>query len=194
MKSDANAKRRSLNFAAWSIGYIALGLVLLLAPDHGRQILCLLVGVGIIILGIGRIAWYFAKDDVSRAFHNDIPYGIILLILGIYIIAKPESVFGLLPVILGFSVVFDSMVKLQHSFDLKRTGFVPWWGVLVGSLVTAVLGVLLILGVIDQTILLYYFGAVLLLDGAFNLIIIALLSWRLRKKKQTPPEDPPEAQ
>lgn len=177
-------KRYLLNFAAWSLGYILFGLVLLLAPDHGRQLLCYLIGGGAILLGIGRIAWYFAKDEVSRAFHNDIPSGVVLLVLGIYLIARPEAVFGWLPVILGFAVVFDSIIKLQHAFDLKRTGFAPWWGVLVAAIATAVLGILLIMGVVGPTLLLVYFGIVLLVDGAANLATIALLAWRDKHKPE----------
>ncbi|MDL2218787.1 DUF308 domain-containing protein, partial [Ruminococcaceae bacterium OttesenSCG-928-O06] len=150
------SKRYILTFSLFSAGYIALGLLLLLAPDQSRQFLSIALGIAAIVAGIARIAWHFAKDDLSRAFHNDIPGGVLLVLAGIYLIARAEVLWDWLPVILGFAVVFDSMVKLQHAFDLKRTGFAHWWAVLALALATAVLGLLLVLGIFGKNILLYY--------------------------------------
>ncbi|MDL2293303.1 DUF308 domain-containing protein [Ruminococcaceae bacterium OttesenSCG-928-D13] len=176
------SKKYVSNFVLFSVGYILLGILLIAAPEHSQRIICTLLGIVLMVAGIARIAWYFIKDDLSRAFHNDIPFGVLQLIGGIYLMAKADAVWSWLPVIMGFAVVFDSIVKLQHAFDLKRTGLGPWWAILALALATAVLGVLLILGIFGPEVLLYYFGTVLIFDGAANLVTIILLSVRTRRQ------------
>lgn len=194
--TEQQEKRYALNFVLYSLGYILFGLLLLFLPNESKRFICFLVGGAAVAFGIIKIVWHFAKDDVSRAFHNDIPAGVILVVAGIYLIANPETLWNWLPIILGFAIVFDSVVKLQHAFDLKRTGFGPWWGVLIASLATGVLGILLIMGVIGQTILVMFFGIVLTLDGVVNLITITLLWFSLKKhrKKLAKPAPAPEPQ
>lgn len=194
------SKRYILNFVILSVGYILLGLLLILAPEASKRIVCMLLGVVAVLMGIIRIAMHFAKDDLSRAFRNDIPMGVTLAVAGVYLFARPDAIWAWLPVILGFAVVYDSIVKLQHSFDLRRAGFGPWWGVLAAGLATAVLGVLLILGIFNNNILLYYFGAVMITDGVVNLVTITLFSTQMKKAEKaaastsaTPPLTPPQA-
>lgn len=187
-------KRYIVNFVIFSLGYILLGLLLIFAPEYSRHLICYILGIGGILFGIFRIVWYFAKDDMSRTFHNDIPFGVVMLLGGVYLLVKPDAIWDWLPVLLGFAVVFDSIVKLQHAFDLRRTGFAPWWGVLAAALATGVLGTLLILGVFGKDVLLYYFGAVLIADGLVNLVTITLLAVYSKKSTNVQPqknEEPP---
>lgn len=195
MKQMKDERRNTINFIVFSIGYVLLGLLMILAPEQSKRLICYILGAGIIVFGIVRIAWYFAKDEVSRAFHNDIPSGIILVIAGVYLIARPDAIWDWLPVILGLAVVFDSIIKLQRAFDLRRTGFAPWWGVLAAALATAVLGLLLILDIFGKNILVYYLGAVLVADGLINLATMGLISFNKKKvAKNTPaPEQPSDA-
>lgn len=186
-----------LNFVLFSLGYILLGILFIAAPEQSKTIIFTIMGIVAIISGLTRIVWHFIKDDFSRAFVNDIPVGVVLVLAGIYLIFRGEVIWNVLPVLLGFAVVFDSIIKLQHAFDLRRTGFLPWWGVLVAALATGVLGILLILPVFGPDVLLYYFGTVLIVDGVINLCTITLLSWRTRKvqKEGLPPKEekaPPE--
>ena len=176
-------KRYTMNFILFSVGYLLLGGLLLFAPEQSKQFICIILGVVAIVSGVGRIVWHFFKDNLSRAFHNDIPYGVVLLLAGIYFIARTESVWAWLPVIMGFAVVFDSFIKLQNAFDLRRAGLGFWWVVLVAALATATLGILLILGIFAQKALLYYFGTVLIVDGILNLATLALMAWQSRKAK-----------
>lgn len=181
-------KRYVLTFVIVSLGYIVLGLVLLIAPETSQHIICYILGGVAAVLGIIRIAMHFSKGDLSRAFQNDIPVGVVLIIAGVYLFAQANLVAEWLPVLLGFAVVFDSMIKLQHSFDLKRAGFGPWWVVLAVSLVTTVLGVLLIINVFGE-LPPYFFGGILIFDAAVNIITIILFTLQLRQAHGTGKQD-----
>lgn len=177
------SKRFKLNFIILSAGYILLGLLRLFMPDPQSLLLCYLLGVLLLVAGIVRVLLYFAKDHEVRVFRNDLAIGVLLLVGGLYIIVQPASITAWLPVILGFCVVYDSILKLQYSFELKRT-FKLWWSMLLAAIITALLGLLLILVQFEQPVMVYFFGSVLILDGVANLISLALLTFQMKKAQK----------
>ncbi len=181
---NTSSKRYTFTFIMFSTGYVVLGLLLLFAPEESKRIICYLLGIVAILLGIFRIVWHFKKDDVSRTFHNDIPFGVVFLIAGLYLIMRPDALWVWLPVILGFAIVFDSIIKLQHAFDLRRMNFSHWWSIFALAIGTMVLGILLILDVFGANILLYYFGIVLVVDGLINIGTIILVYIHAKKSTQ----------
>jgi uncharacterized membrane protein HdeD (DUF308 family) len=179
---QSNAKRYIWSFSIFSAGYIIIGfLLLLLPPQQSNSVVCLILGIVAAVMGIVRIALHFAKNDLSRAFRNDIPIGVTMILIGIFFFAKPETILAIFPIIIGFSVIYDSIVKLQHSFDLKRTNFIKWWGVLAAALATAVIGVLLVLELFPADMRHIFWGAALILDGLVNIATIILFAYHLKK-------------
>lgn len=170
-----SSKNYIITFIIFSAGYILLGLLLILAPETSQQLICYLLGSVAVVLGIGRIIYHFTLKDMSRAFRSDIPLGVMLILGGIYLMVRSEMVWEWLPVLLGFAIVFDSILKLQHAFDLRRAGFGYWWGGLGLSIITAILGILLVLGVFRGNALMVYFGTVLIIDGVVNIVTIILV-------------------
>ena len=178
-----NDKRFVSTFVIMSLSYIGLGLLFLLAPGASQRLICYILGGAAIVVGIMRIVFYFMKNDLSRAFQNDLAIGVVALIAGIYLFTQPDAIWHWIPVLLGFAIVFDSIIKLQHSFDLRRANFSLWWLVLIASIATFVLGLLLIMNTFNGNLLFYYLGIVLIIDGIVNLISILLL-FVIRKKVQ----------
>lgn len=176
-------KRFISTFIITSLCYIGLGLMFLLAPGLSQRLICYLLGAAAMVVGIMRIVFYFLKNDLSRAFENDLAIGVVLLIAGVYLFTQPEAIWNWVPVILGFSIVFDSIIKLQQSFDLRRGNFSAWWLVFIIAIATFVLGLLLIMNTFSGDLLFYYLGIVLIVDGSANLLSLLLLSI-IRKKVQ----------
>ena len=192
-----NNKRYVFTLGALSLVYVVLGLTLLIQPKALQVILCYILGIAAAAVGIIRIVWHFLKRDPASNARSDIPMGVVLIAAGIYMVARVEDVWTWLPVILGFAVLFDSILKMQHAFELKGLRFGYWWIFLLLGLVTAVLGVLLLLGIMPGDIATYYFGVTLMLDGVVNIAILMLLmaKWRSAAKAQAaqpPMVQPPE--
>lgn len=179
-----SSKNYVLNFIVFSVGYILFGLLLLFAPDTSQQIICYVFGCVAIVLGIVRIVQHFVVKDGTRVFRSDIPIGVMLLAAGIYLIVRYQSVWEWLPVLLGFAIIFDSILKLQHAVDLRFSGFKPWWIWLGISLATAVLGLLLILGIFKGSALVMFWGISLIVDGIVNIVTILLVVYRSKKQQK----------
>ncbi|MDL2252949.1 DUF308 domain-containing protein [Ruminococcaceae bacterium OttesenSCG-928-I18] len=181
-----SAKRFRVNFIILSLGYILLGVFRILNRDAESLLICYILGGFAIVGGIVRVAFYFLKESGTRIFRNDLALGVLLLFAGIYCILKPETILSLLPVVLGFCVIFDSVLKLEYSFDMKRAVFGGWWFVMVLAVISAICGILLVLGSFSGTVLFYFLGSVLLFDGALNLITLAMLMLVLRHREKHP--------
>lgn len=190
-------KRYVFTLGVLSLVYVVLGLTLLIQPEALKVILCYILGIAAAVVGIIRIVWHFLKRDPADSVRSDIPIGVVMIIAGVYMIARVEDIWVWLPVFLGFAVLFDSILKMQHAFELKRMQFAYWWIFLLLGLIMAVLGVLLLLGVMPPEIATYYFGVTLMLDGVANIAILMLLmaKWRSAAKAQAAqPSQPPAVQ
>lgn len=180
-----NERRFRTQFVLLSLGYLVLGAARFLVKDANSLLMGYILGGFALVVGLVRVVSYFAKEARQRIYGNDLTFGIVFLVAGIYTLLEVETVAAVLPVLMGFCVIFDSIVKLQYAFGLRWAGFRFWWVVLGLSLVTAVLGVLLVLGHFPAAVLSIFLGVTLLLDGAVNLATLGLLLWTLRRKEKT---------
>ncbi len=174
-------KRFKLNYSLLSAGYIVLGALRLFFPDPASYLMCYALGAIAALMGLVRVVTFFAKHDPSRVFHHDLAIGVTLLVVGVYIVARPQDIADILPVLLGFCVLFDSVIKMQYAFEMRRTDMKAWWTVLVVAMLTAIAGVLLILQVFQGSTLVYYLGVVLAADGIANLLTLFMMVIRLKQ-------------
>ncbi len=179
------SKHFTTGFIIGSVAYIVLGILMLVFPDTSEKLICYLLGGVALIIGIVCIVSFVTgrNDPAANLFRFDLAIGVVLLVVGIYLIAWPSSVWEWLPVVLGLCVVFDSIIKLQQSLNLKRGGFNGWWIVLLVAVVTAVLGILLVVNAFGGNALIYYIAIVLIADGVVNLGTTLLLRWRMKTPK-----------
>lgn len=192
-KSAGTNKRFVLSFVLLSVGYILLGLFHFLVDDPDGTLLCYLLGGLAIAAGLLRTIVFFAREMRSQLYNNSLTFGITFMVAGVYILLSPETVVALLPVILGFCIVYDSIVKMQYAFGLRYTGYRFWWVFMALAAVTAILGVLLVLGQFSAEVQYYYLGGTLIFDGIANIITLLFLSVMLRKKDKRDAGGPPDA-
>lgn len=74
----------------------------------------------------------------------NLAFGVLDVILGGILLSRPGIAASILPFIMGFLLVVDSLVKLQLAFDAKRSGLGSWWIVLLTAVVGVILGAALV--------------------------------------------------
>lgn len=165
-------KRFSFAFIVVSIGYILLGLSLLLYPQISPQVICYILAALGAVLGLFFIGRFFAKSSENTP-RNDLALGVVLVALGIFLFTLRETAafVSLLYVFLGFAVLYDSMMKLTISFDIRKAGVSFWWAFVILSFITALLAILLIINPFEAPTADTYFACVLLADGIINLLV-----------------------
>ena len=171
-------------YVALSVAFCALGLLLILKPGMSAVLIGNLVGTALIAFGIVKLLGYFSKDLYRLAFQFDLAVGILLLILGIILLTKPQDLMHFLCVVTGMYVTADGLMKLQTAHDAHRFGIASWWMILAAALLTSAAGVCLLVRPAQSVrIVMQLFGAVLLAEGLLNLLTVLVTVKIVRNQK-----------
>lgn len=153
-----------------SLFYLIAGLILIIWPEVAVKIVCYIISAVLIIYGLIRVIIYLRSDNTRRYFQYDLVVGIVAVAFGLFIVFKPVLFISLLPFAIGLCILFDSIIKLQNALDLKRAGFLYWYIPLAVTVITAVLGIILIINPFSATLtLVRCMGIFFIIDGIANI-------------------------
>ena len=153
-----------------SIFYILAGIILIIWPDIAVKIVCYIISAVLLIYGLIRILIYLRSDNTRRYFQFDLVVGIITIAFGLFILFKPVLFVSLLPFAIGLCILFDSIIKFQNAFDLKHAGLLYWQIPLAISIITAILGLMLVINPFGATVtLVRCMGIFFIVDGLANI-------------------------
>lgn len=163
-------------YIAISIVFCLAGIALIVFPTPSAQTIAMCVGIAMVIFGGVKLVGYFSRDLYRLAFQYDLQFGILLIIMGVIVLAKPDNMLNFLSISLGICTLVDCLFKTKIAMDAKRFGIRQWWLTMAMAVITGVLGLLLAFRpseAIDViTILL---GICLLSDGVLNLSVAVSL-------------------
>lgn len=160
---------------ALAAALIAAGIGLLVKPDVSTALIGDLVGIVLTLCGVFRLIGYFSKDLYRLAFQFDLIYGIVLIVLGIVTLTKPQNLLHVLSIAAGICVIADGLMKLRIAADSRRFGIRNSWLIAGTAVLTLALGLLLVFCSAESVRLLTRcFGLVLLAEGVLNLITVIM--------------------
>ena len=97
---------------AAKIGYIlisavlcVLGILLIVEPQFSAAVLGVICGIVLLVFGCVRLVGYFSKDLYRLAFQYDLPFGILLVVLGLVLLLHPAGMMNFLCITLGLYIV-----------------------------------------------------------------------------------------
>ena len=91
-------KRIKADIVASALLCIVLGVVLLIWPAETIGIFCRVLAIGLVIMGVIDITSYFMDKNI-HPFAGVL--GLIVLLVGIWVFIRPESVVSLIPIVIG---------------------------------------------------------------------------------------------
>ena len=153
---------------------VILGLVLVFRPGLSMRIVCTAVGAVLIVSGIMRMADYFTARDGSLYSQASLIFGIVLAVVGVWIVIKPDKVMAIIPIIVGIVIAIHGLHNLQQAARLWRDQYEKWWEALILGVLTVGFGVLLVcrpFAAIDTVVMLI--GFFLIYDGISNVWIVS---------------------
>lgn len=159
--------------------YMVLGLILVIFPATTARTVCYLISGIAIVIGIVNLVVYFTRNITRNYYRNDFVMGLMLIILGIFVIYKVSLVIELVSFILGLCIIVSGLFKLQGALDVQRMGgnAVLILGVAV---VNVVIGILMVLNPFESALLLYrLLGAGLLFSGLTDMASTLYLSKKM---------------
>lgn len=159
--------------------YVVLGVILLIFPATTARTICYLIAGIAIVIGLVNLVVYFTRNITRNYYRNDFVGGLLLMVLGIFVIYKVDLVISLVPFIIGLCIIVSGLFKLQGALDVQRMG---GNAVLILGLavVNVVIGILMVINPFDSAMLLYrLLGAGLLFSGLTDLASTMYLSSKM---------------
>lgn len=177
-------KGLKVNYTASALVCVVLGLVLLIWPGTTTQIVCMMLGIVLLVYGVIQILLYLISKERSIVLQGMMLFGIIVSVIGIWILVKPEMIIMAVPVIVGILIVLHGLHNIVQAIDLKKDGYEGWWIACLMGVLTTMLGGILIynpFSVVEMIVRLI--GIFLIYDGLSDMWIISRV-FKVKKGKE----------
>ena len=186
-------KNLSVSFVLLSIFYVLLGLVLLIWPATVMDMLCYLTGGILLLYGVFAIVGFCRAEMRTAGSFLTLLLGIVAAAVGAVLLLQPALFQSILTIILGIYILIDGLLNLMRTLELRRMEHRGWTIYLVPSLITVVLGLVVVFRpMLAGTTLVQLIGASLLYSGAADLWTLFQLSrWTKEYRKIHPVEIDP---
>lgn len=149
---------------------IVLSIFLISRPTQSLNFLVITFGVILVINGLIHIISYFSTKDDFMIFNFELIQGIISIITGLLFIFQPRIISAFLPFFVGVWIIIESVIKFQVALNLRGIEGTNWIMMLVLSILTAIIGIIIILNPFASAIALTTVcGILLLISEAINL-------------------------
>lgn len=159
--------------------YMVLGLVLVIFPATTAHTICYMIAGIAIVVGLVNLVVYFTRNITRNYYRNDFVMGLLMVVLGIFVIYKADLVIALVPFIIGLCIVVSGLFKLQGALDVQRMGGNSVL-ILALAVVNVVVGILMVLNPFESAILLQrLLGVGLLFSGLTDMASTLYLSGKM---------------
>lgn len=167
-------KSLKVNYSLSAVICVILGIVLLVWPGQSTQVVCMVLGIVLGGFGLIQIILYLATREKTMISHSMMMLGVVLAVIGGWIVLKPETIIKAVPMIVGILIVIHGLHNAVQAIDLKKMQYDNWWVALLLSLLTVALGVVLICNpftIVDTVVRII--GAFLVYDGLSDMWILS---------------------
>lgn len=167
-----------------SILLTILGLLLITRPIAFIKTIIIIVGIILFILSIIDFVHYFNSDQEIN--NINLFKGIIELIAAILLTFRNDVLIDLFPVILGVIIIFDGIFQLQIALNIKKVNQNDWVFGFVLSLVTIIIGSVIVFNPFKTLeLILKVAGVVLVVSEVLSLIYSGIVLHGIKKVVET---------
>ena len=173
MRSVTPMRIAKIGYIVMSVMFCIAGALFIAMPDISITMIGICMGIAMIVFGIAKLVGYFSRDLFRLAFQFDLELGILLLVLGLIVLIRPDDLMTFICIALGISILTDGLFKVQIALDSKRFGIKSWWVILALAVVAGTIGVFLIFrSAKSAQFLTVLLGVSILAEGILNLYTV----------------------
>ncbi len=163
---------------------IIFGVIICIWPGTVLITICRVAGAIILACGIYNLIMG-AKNQNAAAKSFQVIAGIVLCVIGLWILAAPGTFLKLIPVVIGLILIYHGVKDIYVSTQIRQGQDQKWWVGLITAIVTVILGLVLIRCAFKALeIGMVFLGIVLIYDGISGL----WLTSRTGKGKKNGPD------
>ena len=104
-----------LNFILTALFCILCGAVLFVWPDMSARIACMVLGAILVLMGIIYFVSFLSTPSGTFIKQVHLVLTIVFVVIGVWILLKPDFVIGLIPVIVRSMLVLHGFYDLQQA-------------------------------------------------------------------------------
>lgn len=161
---------------------IVMGVILVAWPETTLDIICKAIAIILIVMGAAELVSYFWN---KIAYSLSGVLGLVVLLIGIWIFVKPQSVLSLIPIVIGVILAVHGVQDLKVAFDTKRNGYTKWWSMLLMAIISLALGIICIVNAFGMvTLTMQIIGIALVYDGISDIWIVYKASKVAKEMKE----------
>ena len=173
MRSVTPMRIAKIGYIVMSVMFCIAGALFIALPDISTTMIGISMGIAMIVFGIVKLVGYFSRDLFRLAFQFDLELGILLLVLGLIVLIRPDDLMTFMCIALGISILTDGLFKVQIALDSKRFGIKSWWVIFALAVVAGTIGVFLIFSSAKSAqFLTVLLGVSILAEGILNLYTV----------------------
>ena len=173
MRSVTPMRIAKIGYIVMSVMFCIAGALFIALPDISITMIGISMGIAMIAFGIVKLVGYFSRDLFRLAFQFDLELGILLLVLGLIVLIRPDDLMTFICIALGISILTDGLFKVQIALDSKRFGIKSWWVILALAVVAGTIGVFLVFrSAKSAQFLTVLLGVSILAEGILNLYTV----------------------
>ncbi len=172
MRSTTLMHTAKTGYIVMSTVFCLAGLIFIIHPDVSATFLGYLLGISMIVFGTIKIIGYYSKDLYRLAFQYDLEFGMVLIVIGAIVVAKPFDVLNFIFIAIGIVILSDSLFKIRIALDAKKFGINAWWIITAFAVISALIGILLVIRPWESAkMLTVLLGISFLSEGVLNLCV-----------------------
>lgn len=173
MRSVTPMRIAKIGYIVMSVMFCIAGALFIALPDISITMIGISMGIAMSVFGIVKLVGYFSRDLFRLAFQFDLELGILLLVLGLIVLIRPDDLMTFMCIALGISILTDGLFKVQIALDSKRFGIKSWWVIFALAVVAGTIGVFLIFrSAKSAQFLTVLLGVSILAEGILNLYTV----------------------
>jgi len=169
------------------IAFITFGIWIALVPKEGYVELSLFFAIAILLTGAFEIVRAIKNKPFSDNWKWYLLGGIIDAVVGVVFLSHLELSMELLPVILGFWIIFRGILYIILSLEVRKGAFATWVVLLFFGILIVSMGLLILFKPeIGSYTIVYATSIAFIITGVFRVILgRSLYQYRLEDKKQS---------
>lgn len=163
-------KKAMRNYLLLSAFCVVMGIALILKPAFFTRAVGFVVGGLMTVYGAVSLVRYFirAKKDPGNA--AGLVSGVIFVISGVFIMVRPDFIPKVIALIFGCYMLISGIFNIQESLYIKGRGDAKWLRAFLPALLTALIGILLLINpLVLADVTLRVLGVCLLAAGIMNI-------------------------
>ena len=166
-------KKKQINPLFMGLIMIVLGVILVVYSGQAMATILRITAVGFLVFGtVGILGFFLGKDDDKKSIPKLFVYAIEVL-AGLIALINPQFIMDIYPIAMGIIIAIDGLGNLFQALSMKKQEGKPWKAMLLLSVITILLGIVIICNPFSTlNVLTIVIGVVLVYDGLTKVIAV----------------------